>query len=71
MTEENRTPSHFAPEYDENGVIASAIENIDGESTSISADSKVYNISGQHVGNMRNGLSKGMYIVNGKKFVVK
>lgn len=58
-------------EYDENGVIASAIENIDGESTSISADSKVYNISGQHVGNMRNGLSKGMYIVNGKKFVVK
>ena len=58
-------------EYDENGVIASAIENIDGESTSISADSKVYNISGQHVGNMRDGLSKGMYIVNGKKFVVK
>lgn len=58
-------------EYDENGVIASAIESIDGESTSISADSKVYNISGQHVGNMRNGLSKGMYIVNGKKFVVK
>ena len=32
---------------------------------------KVYNMSGQYVGNSLNGLGKGMYIVNGKKYVVK
>ena len=32
---------------------------------------KVYSVNGQYVGNSLNGLSKGMYIVNGKKFIVK
>ena len=32
---------------------------------------KVYSVNGQYVGNSLNGLSKGMYIVNGKKYVVK
>ena len=32
---------------------------------------KVYNINGQLVGTSLNGLSKGLYIVNGKKYVVK
>jgi hypothetical protein len=34
-------------------------------------DAKIYNISGQYVGTSHNGLSKGIYILNGKKFVVK
>lgn len=34
-------------------------------------DNKVYSISGQYVGNTTNGLQKGIYIVNGKKIVVK
>lgn len=58
-------------EWDENGMVVSAIDSLDGEDLSISADSKVYNLSGQYVGNSREGLGKGMYIVNGKKFVVK
>ena len=34
-------------------------------------DSRVYNLNGQYVGTTLNGLSKGVYIVNGKKVVVK
>lgn len=33
--------------------------------------SKVYNLNGQYIGNSTNGLSKGVYIVNGKKTVIK
>lgn len=58
-------------ELDEDGQDITAIENLDGEDLSIDADSKVYNISGQYVGTLRDGLSKGLYIVNGKKFIVK
>jgi len=32
---------------------------------------KVFNINGQYVGTSLNGLSKGIYLVNGKKYVVK
>lgn len=34
-------------------------------------DGKVFNLSGQYVGSTTEGLSKGIYIRNGKKFVVK
>ena len=34
-------------------------------------DNRVYNLNGQYVGTTLNGLSKGVYIVNGKKVVVK
>lgn len=34
-------------------------------------DTRVYNLNGQYVGATLNGLSKGVYIVNGKKVVVK
>ena len=36
-----------------------------------SVDTRVYNLNGQYVGTTLNGLSKGVYIVNGKKVVVK
>lgn len=58
--------------YDADGNMTSAIKQLDGEDLTIgTGNGKVYNISGQHVGNSLNGLSKGMYIVNGKKVVVK
>ena len=58
-------------EWDENGMVVSAIDSLDGEDLTVATDSKMYNVSGQYVGNSLEGLSKGMYIVNGKKFIVK
>lgn len=37
----------------------------------VSAKGKVYNINGQYVGNTLDGLSKGVYVVNGKKYVIE
>lgn len=34
-------------------------------------DGRIYNINGQYVGNSANNLQKGVYIINGKKIVVK
>lgn len=52
--------------------------NIDGETTSISAlntadaiSGKVYNLNGQYVGNNVKTLQKGIYVVNGKKIIIK
>ena len=50
-----------------------------GESTGIgqveqlkeALQGKVYNLNGQLVGNSVEGLSKGVYIVNGKKVIIK
>lgn len=49
------------------------ITGLDGVSkTNTEADSnKVYSLSGQYMGNNVQGLAKGVYIVNGKKYVVK
>lgn len=57
---------------DRNGVVSS-IHQVDGVSlTSASvAPAAVYNLSGQQVGNSLSTLAKGVYIVNGKKFVKK
>lgn len=57
---------------DRNGVVSS-IHQVDGASlTSASVDpAAVYNLSGQQVGNSLSTLAKGVYIVNGKKFVKK
>lgn len=52
---------------------ATAIEFVENEATDMIESSKkgVYNISGQYMGTSLNGLSKGIYIVNGKKIAVK
>ncbi len=34
-------------------------------------DNRVYTVSGQYAGNSVDGLKKGVYIVNGKKIIVK
>ncbi len=48
-----------------------AVEYIDGKAILTDSNAKVYNISGQYVGNSLSGLAKGIYIVNGNKYVVK
>ncbi|MDO4159447.1 MAG: hypothetical protein Q4D41_03210 [Prevotellaceae bacterium] len=48
---------------------ASGISNV--ETTVVKGDNKVYSIDGRYVGNSTSGLSKGLYICNGKKFVIK
>ena len=59
-------------EYDDMGNEATAIDKLDGEDiTPLPNNYKVYNMSGQYVGNSVNGLAKGMYVVNGKKYVIK
>lgn len=52
--------------------------NIDGETNYITTLNgsavvygKVYNLNGQYVGNDVKGLKKGVYVVNGRKFIVK
>lgn len=44
---------------------------IDGISIDNATTAPIYNISGQKVGNDRTALPKGLYIQNGKKFIVK
>ena len=48
-----------------------AIDQINGESFNSNVNGPVYNMAGQRVGTSLEGLSKGLYIVNGKKVVVK
>lgn len=52
------------------GSETTAIDRLDGVDI-IPANGKVYNMNGQLVGKSLDGLSKGMYIVNGKKYVIK
>lgn len=59
--------------------IASLVANIDGEETAIdqirdaavAMAAPVYNLGGQCVGNTLQGLARGIYVQNGKKYVVK
>ncbi len=48
-----------------------AIESINGEAVNSAVEGDVYTVTGQFVGKSVNGLSKGLYIVNGKKVMVK
>lgn len=57
-------------EIDDEGNEFTAIEMLDGEMI-MPVNARVYNMSGQYVGNSLEGLSKGLYIVNGKKYIVK
>ena len=52
--------------YSTNG----GIKNIETTGQKL-VDTRAYNLKGQYVGTTLNGLSKGVYIVNGKKVVVK
>lgn len=58
-------------EIDDEGNVVNTIKQLDGEMVSVPVNAKVYNMAGQYVGNSLQGLSKGMYVVNGKKYIVK
>lgn len=49
--------------------VVSGIENINGATAF--TNGKVYTLAGQYVANSTKGLMKGIYVVNGKKIVVK
>lgn len=61
------------------GAASKASINIEGETTAISglhttatqSNGKVYNLNGQYLGTDVNTLQKGIYLVNGKKLIVK
>jgi hypothetical protein len=50
---------------------AVSIDKIDGKIVNGMEDGQVYSVTGQYVGKNINGLSKGLYIINGKKVVIK
>lgn len=58
-------------ETDVEGNVANSIKQLDGQMVATPGDTKVYNMAGQYVGNSLQGLSKGMYIMSGKKIIVK
>ena len=45
------------------------ISQVDGIKKALQG--KVYNLQGQYVGSSLQGLSKGVYIINGKKVIIK
>lgn len=51
--------------------IGGALSSIDKLMNGEAMTGKVYNLNGQYVGNTLDGLAKGLYIMNGKKYVVK
>lgn len=61
--------------FEVDGVIEGELTDIEGieAETGVATDGKVYNLNGQAVNNngSLDGLPKGIYIVNGKKYVVK
>lgn len=72
--------ARYVIEFDDAGVqeivdddsAVTAISSLDGEDIMPTGKSlKVYNVAGQYVGQSLDGLAKGMYIVNGKKVLVK
>lgn len=56
---------------DDDQVTGVMMPNADGSMTFVPSNSKVYNVNGQYVGNSVEILSKGIYVVNGKKFIVR
>ena len=61
----------FIQEIEDDEVSVTAIESLDGSTVYTPTVEKIYNMAGQYVGSSVDGLGKGMYIVNGKKVVIK
>lgn len=52
--------------------VVDGVESVEtGEEAVSRADRKVYSINGQYMGDSRQSLKKGIYIIGGKKYVVK
>lgn len=61
---EDMSSINIAFNYDATGIR-------DMQASENAKDKKVYSISGQYLGKTTDGLKKGIYIVNGKKIVIK
>lgn len=61
----------FTPYSDANYSTPTGIENVVTSTTDKAADNKIYTIDGRYVGTDKAALVKGLYIQNGKKFIVK
>lgn len=62
----------FTPFTDESYVsTTTGIENVVTSTVATPADGKIYTIDGRYVGKDKAALGKGLYIMDGKKFVVK
>lgn len=73
ITDEHGKPKALSFSFDGDSS-TTAIENVAGqEDAAVQTDGFVYNLSGQRVGTRNNmsNLSSGIYVVAGKKFVVK
>ena len=51
--------------------MVSKLKNTPAEDIKKALRGKVYNLQGQYVGSSLQGLSKGVYIINGKKVIIK
>ena len=61
----------FTPYDDASYNTPTGIENVVTGTTAAPADNKIYTIDGRYVGTDKAALAKGLYIQNGKKFIVK
>ena len=52
-------------------VFDSEVNSINTQIADKSAKGNIYNVNGQLMGTQKNSLPKGLYIVNGKKMVIK
>ena len=53
------------------GGIDTSIDSVTIDGQRLKTDGQVYNLNGQRVGSSLNGLAKGIYLMNGKKYVVR
>ena len=60
----------FTP-YSDANYGTTGIENVVTSTVATPADGKIYTVDGRYVGKEKANLGKGLYIMNGKKFVVK
>ena len=63
----------FSIVFDEDDIPGGDVDkiiNINGVEMNVTVNA-IYNLNGQYVGNSLNNLAKGVYVVNGKKIVVK
>ena len=60
-----------APDITPSDSDVTGISNVETEDSNILDNVNVYSVNGQKVGTSLEGLPKGIYIVNGKKFIVK
>ncbi len=64
------TASEYENEVINGGDVPSGIQNVTTTKTTPN-DGKIYSIDGRYVGTETGSLSKGVYIMNGQKFIVK